>query len=185
MAVKTFSVGETLTAADTNTYLSNAGLVYIKEVALTSGSSRDITSCFSATYISYRLVIMGLQTNGTDSINVQLLSGTTPAATNYDRQRLYAQATTVGSTRTTAQTSLIIGYTATNMTQFFAYDISQPYESQKTRFLGSEAYDDANINIDMTAAMHTTTSSYDGIRILCGGNSFTAGRAIVYGYRQA
>ncbi len=30
MAVKTFTTGEVLTAADTNTYLNNGGLVYIK-----------------------------------------------------------------------------------------------------------------------------------------------------------
>ena len=185
MAVKTFSVGEVLTASDTNTYLANAGLVYIKEVALTTGSTRDITSCFSATYISYRLVIMGLKTNGTDPISVQMLSGTTPAATNYDRQRLYAQSTTVGGSRTTGQTSLLIGYTATNYIQFFAYDIAQPYETQKTRFMGIEAYDDSNINLDMTVGMHTTASSYDGIRILCGSNTFSEGRAIIYGYRQS
>jgi hypothetical protein len=30
MAIKTFTTGEVLTAADTNTYLANSGLVYVK-----------------------------------------------------------------------------------------------------------------------------------------------------------
>jgi hypothetical protein len=30
MAIKTFTTGEVLTASDTNTYLANAGLVFVK-----------------------------------------------------------------------------------------------------------------------------------------------------------
>ena len=34
MAIKTFTTGEVLTASDTNTYLANAGLVYITSTAV-------------------------------------------------------------------------------------------------------------------------------------------------------
>ena len=50
MAVKTFSVGETLTASDTNTYLTNGGLVYITEGTASNTSAVDVNSVFSSTY---------------------------------------------------------------------------------------------------------------------------------------
>ena len=60
MAIKTFTTGEVLTAADTNTYLANSGLVYITSVSLagaTAASPVAITSCFSSTYTNYRIVV--------------------------------------------------------------------------------------------------------------------------------
>ena len=39
MAVKTFTQGEKLTAADTNTYLNNGGLVFVKQVTVGSAVS--------------------------------------------------------------------------------------------------------------------------------------------------
>ena len=186
MAIKTFTAGSVLTASDTNTFLANAGLVYIKEVALSTGSTRDITSCFSSTYDAYRLIIVNLLTNGTDPIALQLLSSSTPAATGYDRQRFYAQGTTLGGSRTTNQASLLIGYTATSPRQNYQYDIFAPNLATATAFIGSQAYDDnPNINIDMTTGKHTTASAYDGLRLLCGANTFTGGKAIIYGYRQS
>jgi hypothetical protein len=37
MAIKTFTTGEVLTASDTNTYLANSGLVYVKSQTIGSG----------------------------------------------------------------------------------------------------------------------------------------------------
>ena len=54
MAVKTFTAGETATAADTNTYLANSGLVYIKEQTIGNGvGSVTVSNAFSATYDNY------------------------------------------------------------------------------------------------------------------------------------
>ena len=39
MAIKTFTSGAVLTAADTNTYLTNSGLVYIAQGELTSATA--------------------------------------------------------------------------------------------------------------------------------------------------
>lgn len=68
MAVKTFSTGEVLTASDTNTYLNNGGLVYVKQVSFTSAadSGTNFQSIFSSTYDSYKIVCHSLTaaTNG-------------------------------------------------------------------------------------------------------------------------
>lgn len=68
MAVKTFSVGEVLTASDTNTYLANAGLVFVKQVTFTSAadSGTNFQSIFTSTSDSYRIVCHSLTavTNG-------------------------------------------------------------------------------------------------------------------------
>ena len=60
MAIKTFTTGEVLTASDTNTYLANAGLVYVTSATIgTAVSSVTVSNCFSSTYDAYRIVITG------------------------------------------------------------------------------------------------------------------------------
>jgi hypothetical protein len=60
MAIKTFSSGEVLTAANTNEYLANSGLVFVKSQTVGSAvASVTITSAFSSTYDNYRIVISG------------------------------------------------------------------------------------------------------------------------------
>ena len=58
MAVKTFTTGEVLTAADTNTYLNNGGLVWIKTATVTNAadSGTAFRSIFTSTYDAYRIV---------------------------------------------------------------------------------------------------------------------------------
>ena len=58
MAIKTFTTGEVLTAADTNTYLANSGLVLVKSQTIGTGvASVTISDAFSTTYDNYRITI--------------------------------------------------------------------------------------------------------------------------------
>lgn len=51
MAIKTFTTGEVLTASDTNTYLANSGLVFVKSQTIGSAvTSVTVSDAFSATY---------------------------------------------------------------------------------------------------------------------------------------
>ena len=60
MAVKTFTSGEVLTASDTNTYLNNGGLVYVKSQTIGSAvSSINVTSAFDSTYDIYAITVTG------------------------------------------------------------------------------------------------------------------------------
>ena len=53
MAIKTFTTGEVLTASDTNTYLANAGLVYIAATTASAQTTIAIDNCFTTTYAHY------------------------------------------------------------------------------------------------------------------------------------
>ena len=87
MAIKTFTTGEVLTAADTNTYLANSGLVLVKSVVLTSAatSGSEFQSIFTSTYDNYRIVCRTLtaSTNGSQPRFNFVYSGTTDQTTQH------------------------------------------------------------------------------------------------------
>ena len=187
MAVKTFTTGEVLTASNTNTYLANSGLVYIKEVALT-GTAVNITSCFSATYDAYQIVVSNLSSNtGAVYLTWQLLSGTTPASgANYTSTRITVAPPAVTSSRTVGATKgdFIPFDPGKNMQTI---TITQPFLAQNTTAIAIGNYN-ANLNEanpESIASIHLINTSYDGIRLMPGANSFSTGKAVVYGYRQS
>jgi hypothetical protein len=187
MAIKTFTTGEVLTASDTNTYLANSGLVYINEVALT-GAAVNITSCFSATFDAYQIVVSNLS-NTTNAVFLQwqLLAGTTPAnGANYTSTRITMAPPSVTSSRTVNAT---VG-------NFLPFDpginmqtitITQPFLARFTTALAIGNYGaNANeANPETMGTIHQVGTSYDGIRLISATNAFATGKAVVYGYRQA
>jgi hypothetical protein len=84
MAVKTFTTGEVLTAADTNTYLANAGFVYVSSGTFTNAASFDVTG-FSSAYDFYQLFLT-IQTNAaatSSTVTAVIYSGATARNTTY------------------------------------------------------------------------------------------------------
>jgi hypothetical protein len=78
MAIKTFTDGEVLTASDTNTYLANSGLVFVKQQTIGTGvSSVTVSDAFSATYDNYKVTINGGTCAGSAAISLQLGASTT------------------------------------------------------------------------------------------------------------
>ena len=69
MAIKTFTTGEVLTAADTNTYLANSGLVYVAGATFSNVGSFDATG-FTTTYNAFRLVVQVGRHSGTGGVAV-------------------------------------------------------------------------------------------------------------------
>ena len=60
MAIKNFTTGEVLTAADTNTYLANSGLVYVTSQTVGSAvSTVTVPGAFSTTWNDYRIIYSG------------------------------------------------------------------------------------------------------------------------------
>jgi hypothetical protein len=98
MAVKTFAVGEVLTASDTNTYLNNGGLVYITSTTIGSAvSSVTVSNVFSSTYDNYLIQIYGYSTS-VDSVMWMTINGS--AGTTYQSigyYMTYGSATLNGS----------------------------------------------------------------------------------------
>ena len=73
MAIKTFTTGEVLTASDTNTYLTNSGLVYIKQQTVGSGvASVTVSDAFSSTYDSYLIIDTGGTMSSDTALTMQL-----------------------------------------------------------------------------------------------------------------
>ena len=82
MAVKTFTTGEVLTAADTNTYLANSGLQYVSSGTFTNAASFDVTG-FSSTFDQYQLTMQIGATTTSGTVTGVIYSGATARNVNY------------------------------------------------------------------------------------------------------
>lgn len=182
MAVKTFTTGEVLTAADTNTYLNNGGLVYITKKSFVSQATWDCTSVFSATYDNYFLIYESTSAPAGGAIVAgQLLNGSSPAAganyAYYQSGNLWA-----GTVDNTAGGNTATSWFAIRSASFFfgCMNIYNPFLAQYTAFSGEGV--DLNNSWQMRG-IHALNTSYDGIRFSQAGNM--TGSVTFYGYRKA
>ena len=188
MAIKTFTTGEVLTASDTNTYLANSGLVYITQVTL-SGSAVNISSCFSATYDSYVLEFSNTKINTSAVIvQYQMLNGTTPVTTaTYNAQRASLQAGVWSLTNTPGNTFGYACVVGTDVGHGSTLTVHNPFIATSTMSVSQGLYS-SNLNLaylEMLTTTQTGATSFDGIRLIGGGNTFASGTVTVYGYRKA
>ena len=184
MAIKTFTAGEILTAADTNTYLANSGLVYINQFTL-SGGTTNLTSIFSATYDEYLLVVTGATTSGAIIDFFQMLNGTTPATgSDYNRGR-WSTASPTSASRETNQTSGYIVTTGSTVTSF-TVNVVNPFLAAKTQVntFGQYGGSSDETYAELITSTHKLSTSYDGISFIAPSNTWTAGKVKVYGYRK-
>jgi hypothetical protein len=190
MAIKTFTTGEVLTASDTNTYLANAGLVYITEANPSGVSSVSINNCFSATFNAYRIVWVPTAYSSTTGCETSMrlrVGGTDNSSSNYLRSRWYYGAGgasgTDGGSATVTQWSMADSNTPLSP---ISADIYSPFQSVRTS-LTSKA---TSLQLGATlfgiesVGFTTVTTSYDGFTLFPSNGTFT-GKLLVYGYRQA
>lgn len=90
MAVKTFTSGEVLTASDTNTYLTNAGLVYVTSGSFTASAGVQVNNCFTSTYRDYRVIIIVSTASASAVTGFRLSKNGTPSQTGYGYGGLYS-----------------------------------------------------------------------------------------------
>jgi len=190
MAIKTFTTGEVLTAADTNTYLANSGLTYITSQSATSGTLISISNCFTSTYRNYRVFVnCTVGTSGSMQMRYQT-AGTADVASNYRWARFYGNAdnTAYGQTGQVSGTEVTMGQLNANIPQGFIYDVFNPQEAlvtgtsvapyiEPTASLGT-------LYLGFSASSKNTTSQYDGIVHYFPG-TISAATVTVYGYRKA
>lgn len=192
MAIKTFGVGEVLTAADTNTYLANSGLVFVKSQTLTS-STNNITSVFNATYDNYLVVISGFNnaTTTTRSITMKMLLGTTPTTDSF-----YTSNSVFQYGASTLSGSGVLGSTSFDMTAMsnisndagsMTIEFFNPAKSVPT-FINHKSFcfqsNITNWIYRTGGGSHNASSSYDGFQ-LNGATDNLSGTITVYGYRKA
>lgn len=188
MAIKTFTTGEVLTASDTNTYLANAGLVFIANATPNGAVTTDITNCFTSTYDFYVLEAAFYGSTAVDFLTRYLTGTNTPDTTNnYYRYGFYYAA---GTTNFTAgpMTSQFFGNTnaTVGVTSITRMTIHNPF-SGAIRTVSEHFHFDAQSGlIAQFASQHATTTSFTGIRFYpSNGTTTLTGRINVYGMRQS
>jgi len=179
MAIKTFTSGEVLTASDTNTYLANSGLVYIKEQTIGSAvASVTVTNAFSSTYDNYKIIVSGGAGSTAQAIALKLGA----SATGYYQGFQYVTyatgiGTNVGVNNGASWT--YAGESSANM-QTVNLDLLSPFNANFTRmggfYLGTVA--------GTVSGYHGVATSYTDFTLIVAG-TMTGGTITVYGYRKA
>jgi hypothetical protein len=188
MAVKTFT-NETLSASDTNAYLANSGLVYVKGQTIGNGvTSQVISSCFSGTYDAYRVVISNMIMSDTtygNNVRVKMHDGTNPASSayNYGIIRVDLSNGVVSAQYGRSQTTGVIVGTGTGDKFGIGFDVINPNIASHTLFNGIGNCNDTTGYAGSGSGMHQASTSYTGLQLLVNSGTMTGGTIIVYGYR--
>ena len=191
MAIKTFTTGEVLTASDTNTYLANAGLVYIASGTLSS-TATNFASVFSSTYRNYRVVISSIQMSNTGYVYFQMLTGTTPN-TSAEYAWAFAGYTaggTAANDNATGQAVGFLGWAQSGANNIpigaLSFDIYAPNAAERTFLTVQATSFSGTLTSRVGLSEHNLTTAYDGIRFLTNNGAVTfGGNVTIYGYRQA
>jgi hypothetical protein len=174
MAIKTFTTGEVLTAANTNTYLANSGLVTVGGGSFTNVASFDITG-FSSTYDMYQLVMTVGGVTGVRALTAELyLGATVRAGTGYYGQQFlstFTGTTGVFNTRSAAANFAFPDVAITPKTLIQA-TISGIGNGQFN--ITHTAMDNANVGAWYGGySNYAATNSFDMIRVTGGGGNIT------------
>ena len=184
MAVKTFTTGEVLTAADTNTYLNNGGLVYVAQTVFSATNTPFINGCFDGTFDQYRIVLTSGASVSTD-VRVRLRYSTSTVETGavYDRYGYYYSTVINGwnaANQTSAYAFDIFGGTTEQATATF--DIFNPYTTKHTN-ISLDSWSDSSGYLYRALFRVETTTQYTGFQISADSGTLT-GQMQVYGYRK-
>lgn len=182
MSVKTFTAGSVLTASDTNTYLANAGLVYITTGTL-SGGTFNVDSCFTSTYKNYVLVA-NITGSAASFCSLRMrAAGSTDSGANYNRRGFYNVGAGPVNYSGTGETSMFFAQYGTTNAGFTVCELANPQAAARTvafiNNMDSAVYDQYQI-VDTVA----TTTQYDGFSLIANSGTL-AGTVVVYGRRTA
>jgi|APGre2960657404_1045060.scaffolds.fasta_scaffold13763_5 hypothetical protein len=180
MAIKTFTTGEVLTASDTNTYLANSGLVYVKEQTVGAGvSSVTVSDAFSSTYDNYKIIYAGGTANTAQAITLKLGASVTTYAYS---TVIYAYAGGAATVLTNASSGAFdyAGEANTNNNNV-CLDVLNPNVAKYTTIQGSYVGGGSG---GFAYGVHKTATAYTSFILAVAGN-ITGGIIYVYGYRKA
>jgi hypothetical protein len=183
MAIKTFTDLTTLPASDINTYLANAGLVYVNTVTIGAGvTSVPVPNVFSAEYDQYKIFIQINDSNLGNQVVMQLNNS---LGTNYFITGSFYSwgSTTVNGYAPFSETSWRISANdfAGTPTSVIV-DLMNPFLSTRTHGASSSLAGNGTSTFNI---MNNSTASNTGFTITKSGNTMTGGAITVYGYRKA
>jgi hypothetical protein len=183
MAVKTFTTGEVLTAADTNTYLNNGGLVYIKSQTVgTAVSSVTVSSAFSADYDNYKIMCSGGTTSTATVVYLALGSSTTGYYMGLNGADSAGVSSPIAISNGTYWNYNGVADTTGHV---FDTDLYQPYLAAYT--FGRFTWADPRTNNAWRtgSGVHRVATSYTAFTVGVTAGTMTGGTITVYGYRKA
>lgn len=182
MAVKTFTTGSVLTYSDTNTYLANSGLVYVKSQTVGSNvPSVTITSAFNSTYDNYKIVYTGGTCAASTSIAITLGA----SGVGYYGALIYSSASPASATaagHANTGSFAYVGYAEATSTVTLDFDLLNPNLAQWTSLANGAWLPAATFGT--YHGTHQVATAYTDFTIAAGGN-LTGGVVTVYGYRKA
>jgi len=183
MAIKTFTTGELLTASDTNTYLNNGGLVYIKQQTIGNGvASVVVTAAFSTDYDAYKIILTGGAASAQGDITMVL--GSTGGG--YYQSNIYtAWNNTVAAASTNNGASWARAGITEPTTSTLNVDLVGPFLAERTTISGSFIGTDSTRVGGMMTGFLADTTSYTAFTIAPSTGTLTGGIIYVYGYRKA
>lgn len=180
MTFPSFNSGDILTASDMNA----VGLWLITTVTLT-GTSVNVSNCFSADYDNYRIVMSGVTVTGAADVAWRLRTGgTTATGANYDQQNVSQQGTTVTGIQDVSATSFRGCLGGTTYESQSVLDICRPHIADTTTYqYTSYGHFSGAYYFRTGGGLHTLTTSYNGMNFFTVGTAMT-GTARIYGYRN-
>jgi len=184
MAIKTFTTGEVLTAADTNTYLANSGLVYVGQFSTTSGTAVTSPTVFSSTYDNYRIVINNME-SGSPGGGYYLAMGSSSSGSQHYMGGFYVN-TGVPAITPIGRSNLgnwIIGTGDAGQKFSTALDICSPNLASRTNLPVVNMYSE-NGFIGVGAGHQNSTTQFTTFTLSSAGATFSSGTITVYGYRK-
>jgi 23S rRNA-/tRNA-specific pseudouridylate synthase len=167
--------------------MATRGLVLLAKDTFTSVSSVQFDNVFSATYKQYKIIVNALGSTTTTSLNFRLrVGGSDNSSTNYQRQLITGNNTTVSAARLTSETSWVAFAGAVKSTEknIVVCEVLNPFQTTYTSGTRSNQYETSgNIELQVGAFGITVTTSYDGFTILPGSGTIT-GTITVYGLAE-
>lgn len=182
MAIKTFTTGEVLTAANTNTYLANSGLVYVTHGTVTgTPTSITVSSAFNSTFDHYRIVISNLVANTNCQLRMTLGSQitlyyygnplTTFAGGAYEKN--------FGSNVAFIDLGFISGVYSSD----FQFDVYGPNKVTRTKFNGFGYVNSGDFG-GLGSGLVDTNTAFTSFTLTASSGTISAGTVTVFGYRK-
>jgi hypothetical protein len=192
MAVKTFTDNTALPASDINTFLTNAGLVWIAQgsfTGVTTAAPLAITQVFNSTYDNYR-VTFKWQGNGNANVLMRFYTGTNTLNTdaNYSGSGYSASGGTLAGISELNQTRAYIGYAfgASTDYSFWTCDFLSPNLTTETGYQHTmNGLNGATWAFSQQyQGYKNSTNQYTGFQIYPDANTLI-GSYWIYGYRKS
>ena len=149
-------------------------------VTFSSCETLSLNGVFTSEYDNYMVALRHLGSAANTLLFRLRASGTDASGSNYTRQFISADGTTVSGARATSQTSARVLNIATSQRQGDVVSIYGPYLAQPTAMRNVSAGSASNAEILDFANTHSLSTSYDGFTLITGTGTFD-GLVSVYG----